>query len=354
MIPSIHPWNQQLWQQLTLEPERSHHALLFAGGPGLGKRVFAEALAAYVLIDGNLRHEGLFKAGSHPDFYVIRPEDLVANPTDNDSSAFALSNQYALRLIPKHSGKPKKDISIDQIRMLAPLLSTHSHIAKNRVVLVDNADSMNTSASNALLKSLEEPPANTLFILVSDRADSLTPTIKSRCSKVLFHAPDAQTTAAWLKANAKMSDEDIASYAPMANNHPLLAVKLQQQGYREVTKTLLQSVNNLWTNTAHVSQSAQQWKTIGGTMAIDMLHKLCADLIRLQESEDSSSLFYPVQQSWTTKVANKLDQQRLHLLFDEFANLKRLISTNVDEVLVLESLGNQFRFLPQNAAQALI
>ena len=74
----------------------------------MGKRVFAEALAAYVLIDGNLRHEGLFKAGSHPDFYVIRPEDLVANPTDNDSSAFALSNQYALRLIPQAQRKTKK------------------------------------------------------------------------------------------------------------------------------------------------------------------------------------------------------------------------------------------------------
>ncbi len=350
---SIHPWNQQIWQHLTQEPERSHHALLFAGGPGLGKRVFAEKLAEFVLVDGDLRHEKLFTAGSHPDFYVVRPEDIVvsaeAATDDPIANSLALSNAYAKRVIPKHSGKPKKDISIDQIRMLGPLLSTHPHIAKSRVVIVDNADSMNISASNALLKNLEEPPANTLFILISDQADSLVATIKSRCSKVLFHAPDAQTTQNWLKSSANMSDEDIAAYAPMANNHPLLAVTLQRLGYRELIKSLLQSVNSLWSNTAHVSDAAQQWQKMGSAASIELLHKLCADLIRVRHSNDSHNLFYPVQQSWTSKVAAKLDQTQLLTLYDEFSETKRLIASNVDEILVLETLATRFRQLPQAA-----
>ncbi len=354
MTPTIHPWNQHLWQQLTLEPERSHHALLFTGGAGLGKRVFAEQLAAFVVADGNMRDERLFNAGSHPDFYVVRPEALVVEQTTSPNAAALgeplLMNLYAQRILPVHSGKPKKEISIDQIRMLAPMLSTFTHIAKHRVVIIDNADSMNTNASNALLKSLEEPPANTLFILVSDRAESLAPTIKSRCAKVPFQAPDAQTTAAWLESEAKMSAADIAAYAPMANNHPLMAVQLQAASYREVIKTLLQSVNGLWTNSMHISQTAQQWQAIGSRTAVDMLHKLCADLISVQHTSDASGLFYPVQQPWTSKVSQKLDHSRLHRLFDEFANVKKLISTTVDEALVLESLGNQFRQLPQTAA----
>jgi len=67
--PLIHPWNQEVWQNLTLEPERANHALLLTGGAGLGKRDIAFALAHFVLTDNHSQSENLFNAGSHPDLH---------------------------------------------------------------------------------------------------------------------------------------------------------------------------------------------------------------------------------------------------------------------------------------------
>ena len=66
-IPNIHPWNQEIWQHLTNEPERANHAMLFAGNRGLGKQELAFALAHFVLVDNHSQSESLFNAGSHPD-----------------------------------------------------------------------------------------------------------------------------------------------------------------------------------------------------------------------------------------------------------------------------------------------
>ena len=66
-IPNIHPWNQEIWQHLTNEPERANHAMLFAGNRGLGKQELAFALAHFVLVDNHSQWESLFNAGSHPD-----------------------------------------------------------------------------------------------------------------------------------------------------------------------------------------------------------------------------------------------------------------------------------------------
>lgn len=350
MSGNIHPWNQTLWQQLTQDPERSAHALLFTSGRGLGKRLLAEHLSDYILCDGNLSHQQLFKAGSHPDFYVLRPENEVENHKALDPDLLdlspALSNTYAARLIPQHAGKPKQAISIDQVRMLTPMLATYPHISKHRVVIVDHAEKMNTNAANALLKSLEEPPANTLFILISDRPDRLPATIRSRCSLVAFTVPDLVSGAAWLSAQAKLAQDDVSAYMAMANNHPLQAWYFYKQSFRDATRALLQSVNNLWNKSMPVSQAAKEWQSLGAEVAIDMLQKLSADLLRVKVSGNSAGLFYPIQQSWLSKVGDRMDTIQLFELFDELGRMKRLITTTVDQQLVLESIGIKFTQLP--------
>ncbi|MFT6409087.1 MAG: DNA polymerase-3 subunit delta', partial [Arenicella sp.] len=175
--PMIHPWNQEIWQNLTLEPERSNHALLFNGDAGLGKRDLGLALAHFVLTDTHSQSESLFNGGSHPDLHVLMPESAVEEN---------LLGAFARRYLEKHSGKPKKTISIEQVRRLSQSLDTHPHISKHRLILIFHAETMNRNAANALLKSLEEPPANTLFIIVTDELSKLAKTIRSRCSLVNF------------------------------------------------------------------------------------------------------------------------------------------------------------------------
>ena len=135
--PTIHPWNQEIWQNLTLEPERSNHALLFCGDSGLGKQDLAFSLAHFILTSTHAQSESLFSAGSHPDMHIIMPECEIQA---------GLLGDFARRYIEPHSGKPKKTITIDQIRKLSQALTTHPHIGAHRVILILFSETMNRNA----------------------------------------------------------------------------------------------------------------------------------------------------------------------------------------------------------------
>lgn len=338
--PTIHPWNQELWQNLTLEPERANHALLFNGDAGLGKKDLAFALAHFVMTDTHGHSANLFDAGSHPDLHVLAPEDQIE---DN------LVGKFALRYIEPHAGKPRKTITVDQIRKLSAALVTHPHIAKTRLIVIYAAETMNRSASNGLLKSLEEPPQNTLFLIVSDELSKLAKTIRSRCSLVNFKAPDFDTAKAWLSLQKSVPGDEIDNHLAMANNHPLRALELHQTNYIESLKSVFTDVNGLWTQRSEATQVAKNWQSIGAAVSVDILQKLTTDLLRANLSDEPVSVFFPVQKSWIKSVSAKLSRERLMSVIDELIYAKRMLSTTVDELLVLETLSVKFRALPSDA-----
>lgn len=335
--PTIHPWNQELWQNLTLEPERANHALLFAGDAGLGKQDLAFALAHFVMTDTHGQSASLFDAGSHPDLHVVMPEISIQ---DN------LLGLFANRYNEPHGGKPRKTITVDQVRKLSQALTTHPHIAATRVILIFAAETMNRNASNALLKSLEEPPANTLFVLVSDELSMLAKTIRSRCSLIGFKAPDLSTAQAWLTQQKRMPSEQIDNYLAMSNNHPLRALELFESGYIDSLKSIFTDVNGLWTRRAEATSVAKAWAKIGSTVSVDILQKLSTDLLRASLSEQPKNVFFPVQANWIKSTSQKLSRERLLGLIDELNYAKQMLATTVDELLVLESLSIKVRGLP--------
>lgn len=156
-----------------------HHAWLIAGPEGVGKMTFARRAALRLLaeasdpgalpptLDVSVGHRiaALFAAGSHPDY-------------------------RELRRLPKDADKPDQDIArsikIDQVRALMPMLATKPALHGRRVIVVDAIDDLERNAANALLKSLEEPPAGTIFLLVSHAPGRLLPTIRSRCRLLRF------------------------------------------------------------------------------------------------------------------------------------------------------------------------
>ncbi len=148
---------------------RIHHAWLLAGPMGIGKARFARESAAYVLAGGGpvldigADHptRKLMDAGSHSDFRILE----------------RLENK---------DGKRAGIISVEQVRALQALFQGTPALGAWRAVIVDSIDDMNRNAANALLKNLEEPPANTLFMLVSHAPDRLLPTIRSRCRLLRF------------------------------------------------------------------------------------------------------------------------------------------------------------------------
>lgn len=169
----------------SLDSGRLHHAWLISGPEGVGKATFARRAALRVLAhgQGSVTAAGLdvpddhpaahfFLAGSHPDFRLLKREVWAGSSP----------NEY---IVPEAdrtgSEAPARGIRIKQIRMLGPVLTVRPTLSPSRVIVVDAADELEPQAANALLKMLEEPPAGTVFLLVSQAVERLLPTIRSRC-----------------------------------------------------------------------------------------------------------------------------------------------------------------------------
>ncbi|HEV2569472.1 DNA polymerase III subunit delta' [Sphingomonas sp.] len=173
----------------AMRGERLHHAWLLVGPKGVGKASFAKAAALRLLAeaaDPSLAGEGLsvdsehriaklFAARSHPDYRLVerevwkKPDEVL--PVDERKGDEALG----------------RNIKVLQIRWLDRILSVAPSLSRRRAIVIDAADDMERGAANALLKSLEEPPAGTVFFLVSHMPGRLLPTIRSRCRTLRFN-----------------------------------------------------------------------------------------------------------------------------------------------------------------------
>ena len=173
------PWHQERWAQVrgAIAGQRLAHALLFAGPRGVGKRHFAHGLASYLLCEAD--------AGQRPCGACRSCVQLAAGVHPN-----------RLKLAPQED---KRDIAIDDIRDLLDRLHLSSHYGQAKVAIVEPADALNPSGVNALLKTMEEPPAATHVLLVAERWRALPATLRSRCQILRFAPPPAAQALAWLK-----------------------------------------------------------------------------------------------------------------------------------------------------------
>ena len=342
MSLNTYPWNQSLWQSLINSSGHSNHALLFNGSISLGKRELALALAHHVLSENNNQADKLFHAASHPDLHILAPECYLQQFSETD-----LFVRFAQRYIETHSGKPKRNITIEQVRKINNQLTTFPHIGSHRVVLILVAETMNRNAANALLKNLEEPPANTLFILVTNELSKLAITVRSRCNLVNFRTPDYATAYDWLKLVNQIPTEEINNYLAMANNQPLLSVQLYQNNYIEHLKSIFIDVNGLWGQHAENIAVAKNWQEIGGLQSIEILQKLATDLLRASLTSVPSTVFFPIQYEWIKSVSKKISMRRLLSVIDALNNARSLLDTTVDELLVLETVSNKIRQMPR-------
>src|SRR2546428_3271500 len=163
----------------ALEGGRVHHAYLLAGPEGVGKELLARTFAQAANCeadDPRARPCGScpscrgIERGNFPDVSFLMPQtELLAR---------GLISRADLE------GVPSKEIRVDEIRALARRLSLAALFGRRKVAIVTPADAMNERAQNTLLKTLEEPPPATTFLLVSANPDALLPTIRSRCARV--------------------------------------------------------------------------------------------------------------------------------------------------------------------------
>ncbi|MFC5474184.1 DNA polymerase III subunit delta' [Paraherbaspirillum soli] len=242
MSNSLFPWQNGVWQQLQQMRARLPHAILFHGAEGIGKTAFAEQFAQSLLCERPLADGhacgacgscGWFVQYNHPDYRRVRPEIL----DDDDAADSGEGSDAGEAAGGKKSAKaPSKEIKIDQIRALAGFMNISTHRQGQRVVLLYPAEALNTASANALLKTLEEPPPNTVFLLSSNSLDRLLPTILSRCRKFAMPLPSQQDALAWLRQQ-EVKDADV--WLAEQGGAPLTALAQSQSEGRELIDELL-------------------------------------------------------------------------------------------------------------------
>ena len=188
-----------------------HHGLLFSGNKGVGKAGFALDLATKIILSSSSHsNEDLKKIqlGSHPDLLIITKEEK------------------------------KRDIPVDAVREITGFLSLTAAISKHRVIIIDAIDDLNRNSNNAILKTLEEPPANVFLFLINHNSAKVLDTIKSRCRLIKIANPSYKNFKEILTKNlegineeeikilAKISDQSIGSALEMYNYN---AVDLYEQ-----------------------------------------------------------------------------------------------------------------------------
>ncbi|WP_237245749.1 DNA polymerase III subunit delta' [Sphingopyxis witflariensis] len=167
---------------------RLHHAWLLAGPQGMGKGAFAARVARFLVTHGRAGGGQAVALDDVGDGAAARLVDAGNHP-----EILSLTRQ------PKDKSKDlARNITIDQVRQMIRRLHLSLSLGDWRVIIVDAVDDLENDGANALLKTLEEPPAQTLFLLVSHSPGRLLPTIRSRCRTLRFQpvATDVMTT--WL------------------------------------------------------------------------------------------------------------------------------------------------------------
>lgn len=191
---SCYPWQMARWHdfQQAVQVERLAHALCIYGAKGTGKMHFAKMMAQALLCERHgcqqCRSCHLFSKGHHPDCFFIEPEE------------------------------PGKAIKIDTIREALAWLALSPQQGRAKVLILAPLDALTVAASNALLKNLEEPMANTTLILLAEQIALVLPTLKSRCQLWHMPAPAPVESRAWLSEQGvqSVSDQQVQSAGPLA------------------------------------------------------------------------------------------------------------------------------------------
>jgi DNA polymerase-3 subunit delta' len=239
-VAELLPWHEAAATQLQAawSAKRLSHALLIQGAEGLGQRSFAAWIARAMLCerkqDGVLESCGecsgcaLVDAGTHPDVTWTVPEE------------------------------GKQQISVDQVRDMCERLSKTSFRQGYKVAIVDPAHQMTPGAANSLLKTLEEPAAQSLIILLTSRPSALLPTVRSRCQKLAVKRPSTADAHAWLESRTQGKiDPQVIEFAGGA---PLRALEYAASGqFQALDEEMRKGLSALLGRQIDVTQIASEW-----------------------------------------------------------------------------------------------
>jgi DNA polymerase III subunit delta' len=320
------PWLKGAQQRLraSLAANRLPHSLLLLSTPGLGAEQLANWITALALCESpDLRPCGvcascqLLRSDSHPDSHVVRLEEDA------------------------------QQIKVDQVRGLIESLSLKSYRGGYKVGVIEGAEALNANGANAFLKTLEEPTANTVLIMIARPSHRLPATIASRCLRVVLKPPSADSAIAWLEAHAKANPKAgtrSASAAAqswdaalaLAGGAPLLALELNSPEIGALDEDMRESLRQLGGGSVDVTLLADRWMKSNPGLRITWLENWITRRVHASLAGAASH-----QSAEPVRLPGALLKPKIRALFellDAARELRRLASTGLNQQLALEAL----------------
>jgi DNA polymerase-3 subunit delta' len=313
MVNSVFPWQTSAWQQLQLLRSRLPHAILIYGPRGIGKALFAEKaaqslLCEYPVTDGSACGKcascGWFAQYNHPDYRRVRPESFEDGESEESGNDLEPAELVKDAKTAKSSKAPSKEIKIDQIRALANFMNISTHRQGKRVIMLYPAEALNAAAANSLLKTLEEPPPDTVFLLVSNSLDRLLPTILSRCRKFAMTMPSREQSLVWLESQGIKNAEILLAEQGGA---PLAAHASAQSGISEAMDEFLGQLAK--PGIESLLKVAERLQKTPVAELVACLQRWLYDLFSLKFS--GRIRYYPRYQKDLVALSDRVDLRRL-------------------------------------------
>jgi DNA polymerase III subunit delta' len=321
--------------QAAISSNRLAHAYLFHGEDRIGKRLLAIRVAQALLCDvvsdpadgcGTCRSCVQIESRTHPDFSVIHPDPEQTTP----------------------------QIKIEQIRDLEQQMIYRPLIGDRKICVIDDADRMTIGAANALLKTLEEPPDHSLFLVVSSRAFALPATIRSRCQTLRFAAP-AQTqieAALILRRNLPPADARFLAILSEGRIGEALdsdvdAMKSRQHEYSTLlAPSALRSISNLL-NTAETL-----FKTDRAGEALAWLQRWLRDILTVAVGDTIDHVLDLDRQETLASLSETVHVDALIDLLQEIDTIQGQSARNLNLQIALENVLIRFRDLFSSSGDA--
>ena len=308
------PWLHDVQQRLRSAREKGRlpHALLLQSVLGLGAEQLADWATALALCESPgpkpcnaCASCRLLQSDTHPDTHVVRVEEGALQ------------------------------IKIDQVRELIESLTLKSYRGGYKVGVIEGAEALNANGANAFLKTLEEPAANTLLILIATPTHRLPATIASRCMRLSLRPPSAKVAIEWLRAKSpKVARWDAA--LALAGGAPLLALKLDAAGLAALDADMRQSLAELAEASVDLTLLAERWLRSNPDVRITWLENWITQRVHTLLGAPTSQ-----QTAEPVRLPAALLKPKIRALFellDAARDIRRLASTGMNQQLALEAL----------------
>jgi DNA polymerase-3 subunit delta' len=308
------PWLAQAQQRLRAAASagRLPHSLLLLSPPGLGAEQLAHWVTGLALCESKgPRPCGvcpsclLLRADTHPDSHIVRLEEDA------------------------------QQIKVDQVRELIEGLGLKSYRGGFKVGIIEGAEALNANGANAFLKTLEEPTADTVLIMIARPSHRLPATIASRCLRINLRAPNRQIAGEWLAAHSQAKKNWDAALA-LSGGAPLMALEMEAAGLDALHEEMQKSMAQLATGAIDVTLLAESWSRSNAGLRILWLENWITQRVQAAVAEPNSR-----QSAEPVRLPAALLKPKIRALFellDAARNIRRFASTGMNLQLALEAL----------------